>query len=83
MERQLGRPARRARRRDRVRPAHDRRPADAGGGPGRQELGLALAFAWAAYPYTLFALDSNSNDSLVAAVVVWALVLLRSPPPAG
>jgi hypothetical protein len=48
-----------------------------------RELGLALAYAWAAYPYTLFALDSNSNDTLVAAVLVWALVLLRSPPARG
>jgi hypothetical protein len=48
-----------------------------------RELGLALAYAWAAYPYTDFALQSNSNDTLVAAVLVWALVLLRSPPARG
>ncbi len=29
-------------------------------------LGVALAYAWVAYPFTLFALESNSNDTLVA-----------------
>jgi hypothetical protein len=46
-------------------------------------LGIALGYAWAAYPYTLFALDCNSNDSLVAMVCVWALVALRSAPARG
>jgi hypothetical protein len=52
-------------------------------GPGGTKLGVALAYAWAAYPYTAFALDCNSNDALVAMVLVWALVLLRSPPGRG
>jgi hypothetical protein len=46
-------------------------------------LGVPLAYAWAAFPYTLFALDCNSNDSLVAMVCVWALVALRSAPLRG
>ena len=29
-------------------------------------LGVVLAYAWAAYPFTLYVLNSNSNDSLVA-----------------
>ncbi len=37
-------------------------------------LGIALAYAWAAYPFTLFALESNSNDTLVAAVVLAAVL---------
>ena len=39
--------------------------------PGRRgrELGAVLAFAWLAYPYTDFALQSNSNDSLIAALL--------------
>ena len=37
-------------------------------------LGVALAFAWAAYPYSLFVLSTNANDSLVAALVVLALL---------
>jgi hypothetical protein len=52
-------------------------------GPAGRALGVALAYAWAAYPYTLYALDSNSNDTLVAAVLVWALVALASAPLRG
>ena len=37
-------------------------------------LGAALAYSWAAYPFTLFALESNSNDSLVAVLVLAALL---------
>src|SRR5437763_1331382 len=33
-------------------------------------MGIALAYAWASYPFTLFALESNSNDTLVAALVL-------------
>jgi hypothetical protein len=52
-------------------------------GPAGRQLGVALAYAWATFPYTLYALDSNSNDTLVAAVLVWALVALRTPPVRG
>jgi hypothetical protein len=52
-------------------------------GPSGTMLGFALAYAWAAYPYTTFVLQSNSNDSLVAVLVVWALVFLRSPVGRG
>jgi hypothetical protein len=37
-------------------------------------LGVALAYAWVAYPFTLYALESNSNDSLVAALVLAAVL---------
>ncbi len=36
-------------------------------GPAGRRLAAILAFGWAAYPYTAYALESNSNDSLVAA----------------
>ena len=52
-------------------------------GPAGRELGVALAFGWAAYPYAAFALQSNSNDSAVAMFVVWALVALSSAPLRG
>ena len=43
---------------------------------GRGALGVALAYAWVGVSRTrLFVLVANSNDSLVAALVVWALVL--------
>lgn len=49
--------------------------------PGRRgrDLGVVLTFAWVAYPYTDYALQSNANDSLVAALVLGALLLLSSP----
>jgi hypothetical protein len=33
-------------------------------------LGIALAYAWAAFPFTLFVLDCNSNDTLVAVLIL-------------
>ncbi|MDX6587671.1 MAG: hypothetical protein QOI31_2144 [Solirubrobacterales bacterium] len=48
-----------------------------------QRLGLILAFAWLTYPYTTYALQSNTNDSLVAALLVWGLVALGSPVGRG
>jgi hypothetical protein len=52
------------------------------GRPGR-DLGVILVFAWVAYPYTAFAMQSNSNDSLVAAALVWSLVAFASPVARG
>jgi len=37
-------------------------------------LGIVLAYAWVSYPFTLFALESNSNDTLVAVLVLAALL---------
>ncbi len=37
-------------------------------------LGIALAYAWVSYPFTLFALESNSNDTLVAVLVLGAIL---------
>ena len=42
-------------------------------------LGIALAYAWVSYPFTLFALESNSNDTLVGALVLAALLAASSP----
>jgi hypothetical protein len=44
--------------------------------PGRegQTLGVALAWAWAAYPYTAFVLNTNANDTLVALACIGALL---------
>ena len=44
--------------------------------PGREgtALGVALAYAWVAYPYTAFALETNSNDTLVALACIGALL---------
>ncbi len=53
--------------------------------PGRAgtELGIALGFAWAAYPYAMFALETNSNDSLLALVAVAAMLSLTLGPVRG
>jgi hypothetical protein len=37
-------------------------------------LGVALAYAWAAFPFTLFSLESDSNDTLVAVLVLAAVL---------
>lgn len=37
-------------------------------------LGVALAYGWAAYPFTLLALESNSNDTLVGVLVLAAVL---------
>jgi hypothetical protein len=46
-------------------------------------MGIALAYAWAAYPFTLFALESNSNDTLVAVLVLAAVLVASSSPARG
>ncbi len=53
-------------------------------GPDGRDLGVALAFAWFAYPYTFYALDANGgNDALVAALLVAALIAFASPVKRG
>jgi hypothetical protein len=53
--------------------------------PGRPgtDLGILLAFAWAACPYTAYALESNTNDALVALLLTATLLFLTSPPARG
>ena len=46
-------------------------------------LGLALAFAWVACPYTTFVTQSNTNDALVSLLVVLALLAFRRPAASG
>jgi hypothetical protein len=51
---------------------------------GRQtRLGWTLALAWVACPFTGLALAAASNDTLAAALLVWALVAYRSAPLRG
>jgi hypothetical protein len=52
-------------------------------GQAGRTLGTVLAFAWVAFPYSTFVLESNSNDTLTAAFVVWALVFMHSPVTRG
>jgi hypothetical protein len=52
-------------------------------GPAGRRLAAILAFGWAAYPYTAFTLESNSNDTLVAMLLVATLLLLARPLARG
>jgi hypothetical protein len=47
------------------------------------DLGILLCFAWAACPYTAFALESNTNDALVSLGLAATLLCLTSPIPRG
>jgi glycosyl transferase family 87 len=51
--------------------------------PEGTTLGIALAYAWLAYPFTMYTLGSSFNDSLVALLVVCCLLVLSSPPVRG
>jgi hypothetical protein len=52
-------------------------------GPEGRKLAATLAFGWAAYPYTAYALESNSNDTLIAALLVATLLVLARPVARG
>ena len=47
------------------------------------ELGVVLAYAWAACPFTLLTLASNSNDTLIGAFVLGALLAVDRPATRG
>ena len=46
-------------------------------------LGAVLAYAWAAYPFSLWTLSSNTNDALVALLLVVTLLVINSAPARG
>ena len=46
-------------------------------------LGILLAYGWAAYPFTLWSLSSNTNDSLVALMVTLSILVITSAPGRG
>ncbi len=52
-------------------------------GPAGRKLAATLAFAWAAYPYTAYALESNSNDTLVAVLLIAVLLAIARPVARG
>jgi hypothetical protein len=53
--------------------------------PGRRgrELGIMLAYAWAAFPYTWLNLTTSGNDSLIAMLLVYSFLVLQSAPARG
>jgi hypothetical protein len=46
-------------------------------------LGFVLAYAWAANPFTLYAMDCNVNDALVGGLVLGAILAASSPAGRG
>ncbi|HEY2601227.1 MAG TPA: glycosyltransferase 87 family protein [Thermoleophilaceae bacterium] len=52
-------------------------------GPEGRRLGLALAWAWAAFPFTLYGLMESTNDGLIAMLLVYSLVMFFSPAGRG
>jgi len=50
------------------------------GGP---RLGAVLAFAWAAYPFTQYVSNSNTNDTIMPCFLVWAFWLVSRPSARG
>jgi hypothetical protein len=50
---------------------------------GGLPFAATLAFAWVAYPFTLYATNSNTNDTLVPAFLVWGFWLVSRPGARG
>ena len=46
---------------------------------GGNRLGVTLAFAWAAYPFTQYVSNSNANDAIMPAFLIWGFWLCTSP----
>ena len=50
---------------------------------GGARLAALLAFGWAAFPFTTYALLSNTNDAIAPALLVWGFCLASSPAARG
>jgi hypothetical protein len=50
---------------------------------GGLQLAATLAFAWAAYPFTQYASNSNTNDALLPCFLIWGFWLASSPAGRG
>lgn len=50
---------------------------------GGAPLGAALAFAWAAYPFTQYASNSNTNDAIMPCYLIFGFWLVTSPTGRG
>jgi hypothetical protein len=50
---------------------------------GGNRLAAILALGWAAYPFTAYALLSNTNDAIMPALLVWGFWLASSPAARG
>ncbi len=50
---------------------------------GGQRLAAVLAFAWAAYPFTQYVSNSNTNDAIMPCLLVWGFWLVSAPVARG
>ena len=50
---------------------------------GGASLAVALAFGWLAFPFTAYALNANTNDAIMPAILVWGFWLATSPVARG
>jgi hypothetical protein len=50
---------------------------------GGNRLAATLAFAWAAYPFTQYASNSNTNDAIMPALLLLGFWLVASAPARG
>ena len=50
---------------------------------GGTPLGTALAFGWIAFPFTAYAMNANSNDTIMPAILVWGFWLATSAVTRG
>ena len=50
---------------------------------GGGRLAATLAFAWAAYPFTQYVSNSNTNDAIMPCFLVWGFWLVTSPVSRG
>ena len=50
---------------------------------GGGRLAALLVFAWEAYPFTAYAMNSDTNDAIMPALLVWGFLLLSSPIARG
>jgi hypothetical protein len=50
---------------------------------GGQRLAAVLAFAWAAYPFTQYVSNSNTNDAIMPCFLVWGFWLVSKPAARG
>jgi len=50
---------------------------------GGDRLAAVLAFAWVTWPFTQYASNSNTNDSIGPALLIWGFLFLTSPLARG
>src|SRR5919204_5601426 len=50
---------------------------------GGTRLAATLAFAWTAWPFTQYVSNSNTNDAIMPALLIWGFWLVSSPAARG